>query len=146
RAASSSHMYTKAFGMFAASIISTTRRDFDKSRERARIAREISEEHGFTEALNCALWIEGYARFRHGEKQVGIDQQKLAIEMLESAAGSRIMSSWRMAYLAEAQLQFGEHGAAEPTLERAFETVKETGEGWAESELHRIAGEAILRK
>lgn len=56
------------------------------------------------------------------------------------------MSSWRMAYLAEAQLQIGELEAAQPPLERAFQIVKETGEGWAEPELHRVEAEAILRR
>jgi predicted ATPase len=51
-----------------------------------------------------------------------------------------------MACLAEAQLQLGELEAAESSLERAFEIVKETGEDWAEPEVHRIAAEVILRK
>ena len=51
-----------------------------------------------------------------------------------------------MACLAEAQLQLGELEAAESSLKRAFEIVRETGEGWAEPEVHRIAAEAILRK
>ena len=51
-----------------------------------------------------------------------------------------------MACLAETQLQLGELEAAESSLKRAFEIVKETGEGWAEPELHRIAAEAILQR
>jgi predicted ATPase len=51
-----------------------------------------------------------------------------------------------MAWLAESQLQLGELGAAESSLERAFEIVKQTGEGWAEPEVHRVMAEAILRK
>ena len=51
-----------------------------------------------------------------------------------------------MACLAEAQLHIGEIEAAEFSLQRAFEIVKETAEGWAEPELHRVAAEAILRK
>src|SRR5215469_2492318 len=109
-------MHTKAHGMFAASIISIVGRDFGKARDRARIAREIGEEHGFTETLNCAIWIEGYARFRHGERQVGVSHQKRANDELE-ALGSRISSSWRMACLAEAQLLLGDLEAAESSLE-----------------------------
>jgi predicted ATPase len=44
------------------------------------------------------------------------------------------------------QLQLGEFDAAESSLERAFEIVKETREGWAEPEVHRVAAEAILRR
>jgi predicted ATPase len=51
-----------------------------------------------------------------------------------------------MVLLAEAQLQLGELDPAETSLERAFLIVKETGEGWAEPEVHRVAAEAILRK
>ena len=98
--------------MFVVSFVATVRRDLSEARERARIAREISEEHGFPELLNMAIWVEGYARFWQGEREVGVSQQKLAIEELE-VLGSRIMSSWRMACLAEAQLWLGELDAAE---------------------------------
>jgi len=145
RAGSSSHVYSKAGAMFVVSFVATVRRDLSEARERARIAREISEEHGFPELLNMAIWVEGYARFWQGEREVGVSQQKLAIEELE-VLGSRIMSSWRMACLAEAQLWLGELDAADSSLERAFEIVREAGEGWAEPEVHRVAAEAILRR
>jgi predicted ATPase len=89
--------------------------------------------------------VEGYARFWQGERKIGLAQLKRAIEELE-ALGSPVFSSWRMACLAEAQLQLGELEAAESSLERAFAIMKETGERWAEPEIHRIAAEAMLRK
>jgi class 3 adenylate cyclase/tetratricopeptide (TPR) repeat protein len=145
RAGSATHVYSKALGMVAVSWITAIRRDLSKARDRARIGREICEEHGFAELLNLATGYEGYARFWQGEVEVGIAEQKRAIEQLE-ALGTRNRSSWRMAWLAEAQLQLGELGAAESSLERAFEIVKETGEGWAEPEVQRVTAEAILRK
>ncbi len=145
RAESSTHMYSKALGMVAASWDTTIRRDFGNAIERARIGREICEEHGFAELRNLATGYEGYSRFWQGEREVGLAQQKRAIAELE-ALGTRNRSSWRMAWLAESQLQLGELGAAESSLERAFEIVKETGEGWAEPEVHRVKAEAILRK
>ena len=51
-----------------------------------------------------------------------------------------------MALLAESQLELGELGPAESSLKRAFEIVKETGEGWPEPEVHRVMAEMILRK
>ena len=51
-----------------------------------------------------------------------------------------------MALLAEAQLQLEDIHSADSSLERAFELVKETGEGWADPEIHRVLAEAILRK
>jgi tetratricopeptide (TPR) repeat protein len=145
RAGSSSHMYSEALGMLAAGWIATNRRDLGEARDRARIARQICEEHGYAELLNLAMGYEGYSRFWQGETEIGIAQQKRAIEELE-ALGTRNRSSWRIAWLAEAQLQLGELSAAESSLERAFEIVKETGEGWAEPEVHRVTAEAILRK
>jgi tetratricopeptide (TPR) repeat protein len=142
---SSSHMYSKALAMFAVSQIAAVKRDLSNAKDYARIARELSEEHGFAEVLNWAISSEGYVHFWQEEKELGVTQQKLANEKLE-ALGSRVFSSWRMACLAEAQLQIGELEAADSSLERAFEIVKETGEGWAEPEIHRIAAEAILHK
>jgi tetratricopeptide (TPR) repeat protein len=144
RAGSSSHMYSKAFGMFVASFTAMIRRDLSKARDRARVAREICEEQGFAEALGWAMWTEGYARFWQGEREVGISHQKRANEQLE-ALDSPVMSSWRMACLAEAQLQLGELEAADSSLERAFAIVTESGEGWAEPEVYRVAAKAILR-
>jgi class 3 adenylate cyclase/tetratricopeptide (TPR) repeat protein len=144
RAGSSSHIYSKAFGIFVANWIAALTRDLGRASVCARTGRELSEKQGFTELLNYAIWFEGYARFWQGEREVGLAQLKRATEELE-ALGSRVTSSWRMACLAEAQLQLGELDAAESSLERAFEIVK-TGEGWAEAEVHRIAAEAILRK
>src|SRR5262249_20555576 len=132
-------------GMGVVSLNAIVRRDLGRARDRARIARDICEEHGFAEVLNLAIWVEGYARFWQGEREIGLAHQKCANEELE-AVGTRIMSSWRMACLAEAQLQLGELEAAESSLNRAFEIVKETGEGWAEPEIHRVAAEAILCK
>jgi predicted ATPase len=145
RAGSSSHIYSKTFGMAMVSFIAIIRRDLGKAKDRARVARETCEEHGFAEVLNWAIWAEGHARFWQGEREVGIAQQKLAIEQL-AAHGTRIASSWHIAFLAEAQLQLGELKAAEPSLERALEIMRETGEGWAEPEVHRVAAEAILIK
>jgi tetratricopeptide (TPR) repeat protein len=145
RSGSSSHIFSKAFGMSLVGLNATIRRDLSNARDRARVARELAEEHGFPDVLNVATWIEGYVHFWHGEREVGVVKQKLAIDTLE-AAGSRVMSSWRTAYLAEAQLQLGEVDVAESSLVRAFEIVKETGEGWAEPEIHRVAAEAILQK
>ncbi len=145
RAELSTHMYSKALGMVAASWITAIRRDLGKARDRARIGREICEEHGFAELRNLAIGYEGYSRFWQGEREVGLAQQKRAIEELE-ALGTRNRSSWRMALLAESQLELGELGPAESSLKRAFEIVKETGEGWAEPEVHRVMAEMILRK
>jgi tetratricopeptide (TPR) repeat protein len=145
RAKSSSHRYSKAFGTFLACSISTVRRDLGKALTHARTAYEASDEYGFAELLNWALWSEGYARFWQGEREVGLAQQKRAIQELE-ALGSRVFSSWRMAWLAEAEVQIGEIGAANSSLEQASGLVRETGEGWVEPEIHRIAAEAILRK
>jgi predicted ATPase len=127
-----------------ASWTASLRRDLGKARELARNARELSDEHGFTEILNWAMCNEGYARFWRGEREIGISQQKRAIEGLE-AVGSRNQASWRMACLAEAQLQLDELEAAESCLERASAIVT-AGDGWAEPEVHRIAAEAILRR
>jgi predicted ATPase len=138
-------MYSKALGMVAASWITAIRRDLGKARDRALIGGEICEEHGFAELRNLAMGYEGYSRFWQGEREVGLAQQQRAIDELE-ALGTRNRSSWRMAWLAESQLQLGELGAAESSLERAFEIVKQTGEGWAEPEVHRVMAEAILRK
>jgi tetratricopeptide (TPR) repeat protein len=145
RAGSSSHRYSRAFGIFLVCSISTVRRHLGKVLAHARTAYETSEEYGFAELLNWALWSEGYARFWQGEREVGLAQQKRAMQELE-ALGSRIFSSWRMAWLAEAQVQIGEIDAANSSLEQASSLVQETGERWVEPEIHRIAAEAILSK
>lgn len=68
RAGSSPHMLSKAYGLVVVSFIASVRRDIDKAREVARIAREIGEERGFAEVLNWAIWFEGHALFWQGRR------------------------------------------------------------------------------
>jgi tetratricopeptide (TPR) repeat protein len=144
RAGPSSHVYSKAIGIFVASWTASLRREFGKASVLARTARTLSEENGFSEVLSWAMGVEGYARFWQGERKIGITQQKRAIEGLEGV-GSLNQASWRMASLAEAQVHLDKLKAAESSLERAFAIVT-AGDGWAEPEVHRIAAEVILHK
>jgi predicted ATPase len=60
--------------------------------------------------------------------------------------GSLNSSSWRLALLAQAQVEIGEWLAAEKTCAHALNLVKQTTEGWCLAEVHRIAATVILAK
>ncbi len=62
------------------------------------------------------------------------------------AVGSLIMSTWRLATLAEMYLELGDYVAAETTVSEAFDKVTRTNERWCEPEVYRIAAEVIRRK
>ena len=62
------------------------------------------------------------------------------------ALGSLDGQSWRLALLAEAQVELGDWRSAETTCAEAFDLIKQINEGWCQAELHRVAATAILAK
>jgi len=74
---------------------------------------------------------------------VGLLQQGLR---LWAQTGSRIFSPICLAFLAEAYAADDKLDLAHRTFEEALRTVSETGERWAEPEIHRLFGDLLTRR
>ena len=74
---------------------------------------------------------------------VGLLQEGLR---LWAQTGSRIFSPICLAFLAEAYAADDKLDLAHRTFEEALRTVSETGERWAEPEIHRLFGDILARR
>jgi class 3 adenylate cyclase/predicted ATPase len=74
---------------------------------------------------------------------VGLLQEGLR---LWAQTGSRIYSPICLAFLAEAYAADDKLDLAHRTFEEALRTVSETGERWAEPEIHRLFGDILARR
>jgi len=146
RARSSTHPLTRAIGLMMAVFTAHFRDGLgDFGLGCLRECRTLSDDHGFSEVLALLDQVEGFDRFRRGERAEGIAQMESAIQKLDGL-DSRIMSSWRLALLAVAQVEVGHHDTAQATCKGGLELMERTGEWWCASELHRITAEIELSK
>lgn len=74
---------------------------------------------------------------------VGLLQDGLRIW---AQTGSRIFRPICLAFLADAYAADNKPDLAQRTFEEAFRTVSETGERWAEPEIHRLFGDFLTRR
>jgi tetratricopeptide (TPR) repeat protein len=145
RARSSSHPYSHAFGLQMAAVPRWARRDIKGTSEILIRARQICEEYGFHEIGGLVKQMDGWARFWQGERAFGIAEINQAIEDL-NAVGSLSLTPWRLAGLAEMELESGEIGAAEVHLKEELEALNSTQESWYEPEVYRIAAKLMVQR
>jgi len=146
RARSSTHPLTRAIGLMMAVFTDHLRGGLGHfGLECLRECRTLSDDHGFSEVLALLDQMEGFDRFGRGERAEGIAQMESAIEKLDGL-DSRMMSSWRLALLAAAQVEVGDYDTAQATCRKGLELMEQTAERWCASELYRIAAEIALRK
>ena len=144
RSKANPHPYSRALECMEAAWISMIEGDDTRAREYGGVVRQLCDEYGFPEMLGFSVQLDGWIHFLQGGKEIGIAELKSAIGTL-GAVGSLIRNTWRHAILAEMLSETGRHQAAEKTIGQAIELVETTGERWAESEVYRTAGEALLR-
>jgi predicted ATPase len=61
------------------------------------------------------------------------------------STGSTVMMPLSLSHLARAYAEVGQFGAAWCCIEEAMTAIETTGESWYEAEVHRFAGEIVLR-
>ncbi|WP_170763347.1 ATP-binding protein [Ruegeria lacuscaerulensis] len=101
--------------------------------------RRVSEEH------DMSLWKDFVAI--HDAVLACMTDEPGAVDRLDAALEEyRAKGCWlwvtlHLAEHAKAQLRAGDFDAAQKTVDRAYREQDNTGERWAEAELHRIEGE-----
>jgi predicted ATPase len=108
-------------------------------------AFQVYAEYGFHEVSGWVKQLDGWMKFRRGERASGIAQMREAIEELR-ALSSFVMSTWRLVLLADMQLEAGDIHSAEATAAEAVENLERTREGWCEPEVYRVGAGVLLRK
>jgi DNA-binding winged helix-turn-helix (wHTH) protein/tetratricopeptide (TPR) repeat protein len=108
-------------------------------------ALELADEYGFEIWRVYGLIELGWAEAELGNSHVGIEKMRRGLAEYE-AMGATLRSPYFLALLAD---QLGKAGRAEEgiaAIDKALALSKQTGEGYALPEWHRIKGELFLKR
>jgi DNA-binding winged helix-turn-helix (wHTH) protein/tetratricopeptide (TPR) repeat protein len=103
----------------------------------------ISTKYGFAGEIAVASIVHAWADGWGGDAK-GIDLLRQSLVEFAAAEGE-LSRSWLHGLIAELCLKFGRNDEAVAALEEAIGVIARTGEGFAESEIYRLKGEAELQ-
>jgi tetratricopeptide (TPR) repeat protein len=102
-----------------------------------------STKYGFAGEIAVARIVHAWADGWGGDPK-GIDLLRESLVEFAAAEGE-LSRSWLCGLIAELCLKFGRNDEAVAALEEAIGVIARTGEGFAESEIYRLKGEAELQ-
>jgi predicted ATPase len=137
------HPFSLAFALSFASECYRLRRDARATQAQAEATIALSTVHGFSLWEAGASIYRGWVLAEQGQTEEGIGQLQHGIAAWQ-AAGAAIGMPALLAQLAEAYGHAGRVEKGLAVLNRALETVQQTGEAWWEAELYRLQRELTL--
>jgi predicted ATPase len=138
------HAFTLAFVLWHAAEHALHSRDVGWVERLANDLSTISGEHGFPLFLaHCDVWL-GWVVAHRGQGADCVDRMRGGIAAATNT-GAHLMKPFHFGLVAEALALAGavEEGLAE--LGQALARSAETGERWADAELHRLRGDLLGR-
>jgi predicted ATPase len=135
-----SHSYSLAFAFTFDAMVQQYCRDVERTRQEAEEALALATELELAPWLAWAGTLRGWALVEQGEVEEGLAQLSQAIGGWK-AGGLGCITPYFLALLAEAYAKTRQPEAARDALAEALAITKQTHEGFAEAELHRLNGE-----
>jgi predicted ATPase len=139
-----SHRNTLGYALLYGCILSQLRRDRDEARDRANSLIALAAEQGSPHFLGAGTVIRGWTLGEAGDFEAGIAQIREGLRTWQ-ATGAGFLVPYFLSLLAEVHGRCGAINEAFDRVTEALDWVGETGERWFEPELHRMAGELMLR-
>jgi predicted ATPase len=138
------HAYTLAYTLYYAAIDAVLSRDVLRAERLANENATISGEHGFP--LYCAYcdMLLDWAAAQQGQGANCVDRMRGGLAAA-TAIGQRLRESFYLGLVAEALMFAGEVEEGLVALDQAFARSTESGERWADAELHRLHGDLVSR-
>jgi predicted ATPase len=138
------HAFTLAYTLCLTATLAVLSRDVLRVERLANENATISGEHGFplTSALSDA--VLGWAAAHRGQGTDGIDRMRRGIAA-QTATGARSLEPFHFGLVAEALALAGEVDQGMAELDQALARSTESGEKWADAELHRLHGDLMCR-
>jgi predicted ATPase len=135
---------SRLYALWHAGITYVLLRNVDKVTEIGRKLTELANDRQLPYWQALGDFLCGWRATRAGRAgdAVGLLQEGLR---LWAQTGSRIFRPICLAFLAEAYAADDKPDLAHRTFEEALRTVSETGERWAEPEIHRLFGDLLTR-
>jgi predicted ATPase len=138
------HAYTLAYTVFYTAMLAVLSRDVLRFERLANENATLSKEHGFSLLVARSDVLLGWAAAHRGQGADGIDRLRRGIAAA-AATGSRQWEPFRLGLVAEALALAGEVDQGVAEVDQALARSTESGERWADAELHRVRGELLCR-
>ena len=138
------HAYTLAFTLWHTVQHAVLSRDVRRVERLANENATICGERGFA-LYNARSDVQlGWAAAHQGQGADGIDRMRRGIAAA-TATGARLWEPFHLGLVAEALAFAGEVEEGLAELDQALARSTESGEKWADAELHRLRGDLICR-
>jgi len=138
-----SEPYGLAHALFFAATLHQLRREDHLAQDCAEAALSVSTEHGLTLYQAMATITRGWALFKQGRRDEGIEQMQQGFAA-HQATGTEVLGPHFLALLAEALGENGQAAEGLRLLDKALAVSNRFGEKYYEAELYRIKGELLL--
>jgi len=145
RASASGHPYSLAQALVFACYVHQSRRDPQKTMERADSALVVAGEQGFPVWAALMAILRGWSLVMLEKSSGGLDELRSGLAAYRST-GAEVAETYLLSLLAEAEAAVGLHDQALATVDQALRSVARTGIRCWESELNRLNGQIVLER
>jgi predicted ATPase len=139
-----SHAFTLGYALFFIERLAVFCRDVRCVERLANENATICREHGFSLFLAYTNVLLGWAAAHQGQRADCVDRMRRGIAAA-TATGARCWEPFHLGLVAEALAFVGEVEEGLAELDQALARSTETGEKWADAELHRSRGDLLCR-
>jgi predicted ATPase len=138
------HAFTLAYTLWHVAMPAVLSRDVRRVERLANENATTSKERGFPLYLAYSDVLLGWAAAHQGQGADDVDRMRRGIAAA-TATGSRLWEPFHLGLVAEALAFAGEVEEGIAQLDQALVRSTESGERWADAELHRLRGDLICR-
>jgi DNA-binding NtrC family response regulator/predicted ATPase len=137
------HPFSRGVALCLAAGTSVLRREPAVARQRAEPAVALATEHGFPSWAAMGTFFRGWAMSEQGHAE-GITEMRRGLAAWRGL-GSELGAPWFLALLAGALAARGDADEALRAADEALAVAARGDERWAEAEIHRVRGTALVR-
>jgi predicted ATPase len=138
------HWNTLAYALLFGCFFAQMRRARDDAQNQAEALITLATEQNIPHFLGAATMVHGWALTEAGETQTGLAELRRGLPAWR-ATGAALYEPYFLSLQAEAHSRAGSMKEGLDLVRQALSRVEETGERLLEAELHRMAGELMLR-
>jgi predicted ATPase len=138
------HAHTLAHALYFAGTAAVFARDVATACACGNDCETVTSEHGLVHWTARGWILQGWADAQKGEATTGIARIREGLAGAQ-AAGTRILTPFHLALLAEALALAGKIEEALAALDDALATAAASGERGSDPEIHRLRGELTGR-
>ena len=139
----SGHGFTRSRGLYWNSVLHACRREWPIVEERSTAAIASAQERSLAMVVAVGRIMRGAARAMLDPGDEYLAEIRRAL-VAYRATGARLQMTYHLVLLAQALADCDRHGEGLGALREAAALAEETGERFAEAEIHRVEGNLLL--